>query len=287
MFKEYKVIDVHANLGTDISNLRTGLTPVEQSAEALLDKMKQTGIEKAIVLPFPSPGGQFNEDTFWYEQENQLVVTACKVNPDKLIPFIAVNPKQSRSVENIKTLSLMHPIKGIKLSHQQPMKFSLDQLLGNPLMDVILEHDFIFMIHIGTGRETNADKYVSTLDYAVKVAEEYPEIKFVFAHLGRLHYSLLDAITLKNVWFDTSGLSMWHAWREFIAKEPLKIFEVSTPIDVIEKLVELGWEDRLLFGSDEPYVQYSEEIDYILKAGISEESKKKIFYENAKKVLDI
>ena len=84
---------------------------------------------------------------------------------------------------------------------------------------------------------------------------------------------------------DTSGLALWNRWRQFIALEPLGLFKNSTPISVIEQLIKLGCEDKLIFGSDEPYISYEAEIENIEKAGISEKAKNKIFYENITKLL--
>jgi len=284
-FRKYIAIDFHVNIGTDASNIRTNLIPTGQGFQELLAKMEKFGIDKAVILPFPSPRRQFSKEGFWYDYENNLIINAYRFAPKQLVPFVAVNPCDNESVANVKTLIGLHPIKGVKLSHQPPMLFSIEQLIGNPLMKIIRDSGVPLMIHIGTGRERDAGKFHTTLNYAVKVAKEHPDIKFVFAHLGRLHWSMLEALTLENVWFDTSGLSMWKAWMEFIAEEPLRIFKVSTPPEVIERLVELGWERKLLFGSDEPYVHYPEELGYITQSGIGEGAKRNILSGNAEKLL--
>ena len=281
-----EIIDCHANLGWDASNIRKNLIPTQQSYTALLEKMDNYDISKAIVLPFPSPGAQFNPNAFWYDLENQHLMQASRYSK-RLIPFPGVNPNDEKSVRNINTLAISFNIKGVKLSHQMPMKFPIEQLIGHPLMKIIQEHNLIFMIHIGTGKEPGAQHYHTTLDYAVKVAKHYPDVKFIFCHLGRLHWSLIDALNLENVHLDTSALSMHANWKQFIALEPMPMFKSSMPIDVIEKLVNIGYEDKIIFGSDEPYTDYKSEIESIEKAEIPEIAKRKIFSENIKKLLGI
>jgi len=285
--KMREIIDAHANMGLDTSNLRKNLFPVGQGFRELLKKMDNYNISKSIIVPFPSPAGQFNENTPWYDIENHQLINASHYSR-RLIPFPAVNPNDKRSVENINVVRMFSDgIKGIKLSHTIPMNFSIDKLINHPLMKIVQDNNLVFMIHIGTGKEQGANRVHGTLDYAIKVAKYYPKIKFIFCHLGRLHETIIEALNLENVFMDTAGLALWNKWTQFIALKPLGLFKNSTPISVIEQLIKLGYEDKLLFGSDEPYTSYETEITNIEKASISEKAKNKIFYENIAKLLNL
>jgi len=279
-----EIIDCHANIGWDISNLRKNLIPVEQSFNNLLEKMDYYKVSKAITVPFPSPGGQFNENASWYDIENRYLIDA-QHHSKRLIPFPGVNPNDKESVKNIKTLAITSNVKGIKFSHQIPMEFPIDKLIGHDLMKIVQDNGLIFMMHIGTGKERGADDVHVTLDYAIKVAQKYLDIKFIFCHLGRLHWSIAEALNLDNVFMDTAGLALHKYWKQFIALEPLDALKGTSPQEVIEKLVEFGHEDKLIFGSDEPYTDYKSEIGNIRNADISNNAKSKIFSENIKKLL--
>jgi len=281
-----RIIDCHANIGWDVSNLRKNLIPVEQSYNQLLEKMNKYDVSKAIVVPFPSPGGQFNKNIAWYDLENHYLMEAGRFAIKRLIPFPAVNPNDKECIKNINKLIPFFDIKGIKLSHQIPMEFSIEKLIKHPLMKIVQDNDLIFMIHIGTGKERGSEYFHTTLDYAIKVALHYPDSKFIFCHLGRLHWSLIEALNLDNVHLDTAGISLWQKWRAFIALEPLPMFKSSTPTSVIERLVKEGHEDKIIFGSDEPYTEYKIEIDNIEKAEIPDSAKRKIFSDNIKNLLD-
>jgi predicted TIM-barrel fold metal-dependent hydrolase len=281
-----EIIDCHTNVGWDVSNTRKNLFPIGQNYDQLLEKMDKYNISKAIILPFPSPGGQFNEIDSWFELENQYLIEANNYSK-RLIIFPGVNPKDKISLKNVQTLATAYNIKGIKFSHQIPMHFSIDKLIGNKLMKIVRDNNLIFMIHTGTGKEPGSHDIHTTLNYAVKVAKRYPDIKFIFCHLGRLHRSLLEALKLENVHVDTSALSMQRTFWEFTALEPMRMFERLNPAEVIEKLVGMGHEDKIIFGSDEPYTSYKNEIAYIEKAEIPDNAKRKIFYENIKGLLKI
>jgi predicted TIM-barrel fold metal-dependent hydrolase len=279
-----EIIDCHVNVGWDANNTKKGLIPNRQSYLNLLAKMEINNISKAVMVPFPSPSGQFNKSNNWYDLENHYLMNA-KNHSKKLIPFPAVNPKDNVSVENINTLAVAFGVKGIKFSHQIPMEFSIDSLIKHRIMDIVHEHNLIFMIHVGTGKEAGAQYVHTTLNYAVEVARNYPDVKFIFCHLGRLHSSLKDALDLENVFLDTAALSMWKNWQQFLAKEPLLEFKKSHPSQVIQTLVDWGHENKILFGSDEPYASYKSEIDNINNAQIPDSVKRKIFYENISNLL--
>jgi predicted TIM-barrel fold metal-dependent hydrolase len=285
-----KIIDCHANLGWDISNTRKKLFPTNQSAKELLFKMDENKIVKSIILPFPSPGGQFSDNACWYEVENQMLINAMRSSSSsssssRLIPFAGVNPGDACSVKNIKTLAVAYAIKGIKFSHQIPMGFNIDDLIGHPLMKIVQDYHLIMMIHIGTGKERGAERIHTTLPYAIKVAKYYPGVRFIFCHLGRLHKDIFDALQLHNVWTDTAGFSLSFKWSEFSAKDPAGAFKKLTPIEIIELFVGQGFEDKIMFGSDEPYTHYEKELEIIQNASISNEAKKKILAVNIENLL--
>jgi predicted TIM-barrel fold metal-dependent hydrolase len=280
-----KIIDCHANVGWDMSNTRRNLFPTGQSALGLVRKMVDNSISKAIILPFPSPGGQFSDNASWYDVENQLLINAVNSYPS-LISFPGVNPADERSVKMIRTLAIAYGIKGIKFSHQIPMDFNIDKLINHPLMDIVTDFNLIMMVHIGTGKERGAGHVHTTLPYAIKVAKHYPKIRFIFCHLGRLHEDMFDALRLPNVWMDTAGFSLQYHWGEFSAKEPVFIFKNLKPEKIIEQLVERGFEDKIIFGSDEPYTSYKAEVSIITHAHISDTAKKKILAQNMEGLLE-
>jgi uncharacterized protein len=280
------IIDIHVNVGVDVNNLRKNQIPVEQSFKQLLSKMEDYDINVAVMVPFPSPGGQFNPDIPWYDSENHTIINASYYSK-RLIPFPAVNPNDKRSVEGLKENLLVQGIRGVKVSHEIPMNFPIDKLIGHKLMDIIQKNNLILMLHTGTGKELGAGLVHNTLNYAIEVAKAYPDVNFIFCHLGRLHESIQEAFSLKNVYMDTAGLALHTHWSQFIAKDALSIFKKSNPVQVIEELVRAGYEDKILFGSDEPYTSYEKQLEHINNADISDEAKNKIFYLNAAKLLRI
>jgi predicted TIM-barrel fold metal-dependent hydrolase len=284
--KKMEIIDCHVNLGWEASNIRKNLIPSQQSTEKVLQKMDQYGISKAVVLPFPCPGAQFNKNFAWYDTENQYLISASKIS-DKLIPFPGVNPGQKQSVDNINTMAVGYGVKGVKFSHQNLIQFPIDKLINHPLMKIIQDNNLVFMIHTGTGKEPGSDVYHTTLDYALLVAKFHPDVNFMFCHLGRLHKDLFEALKMPNVYMDTSALSLAQFSPAFVAKNHCELLRLSRPKEIIETLVTQGFEDKIIFGSDEPYTQYNNELNYVINANISEIAKRKIFSANLSKLLNL
>lgn len=279
-----KIIDAHANIGWDASNLRNNLIPMEQSYFELLDKMNRYDIEKSIVIPFPSPRAQFGPKFFfWYDLENKYVIDSA-VYSKRFIPFLCVNPNDEQNVKNVDALTGLFSIKGVKLSHVNIMHFSIEKLINHPLMKIVQDHGLLFMMHIGTGKERGSREYHTTLEYAIRVAEKYPDITFIFSHLGRLHKNMIDALKMENVFMDTSGLSL-RPRKDFVALDDNEKFSSFSSAGIIEKLTDLGFEGKIVWGSDEPYTDYKNELSFVQEAEILQSKKRAIFYDNIAKLL--
>jgi uncharacterized protein len=281
-----KIIDCHANLGWDANNIRKNLFPTGQTYLQLLNKMQNFQVNKSICMPFPIPNGRFSLKAPWYDIENNYILTSSRFS-NKLIPFAAVNPGDKLSVGQIKSLASLEIIKGIKFSHQIPMGFDIDSLIGNPLMKIASDHNLPLLIHVGTGKEKGANHVHTTLDYGLKVAKKYPDQTFIFCHLGRLHRLIGEALQMENVYMDTSGLAMHTSWKQFLAKDFFEPLSKSTPQQVIESLCDWGYDDKVLFGSDEPYTHYSSQLAQITGADITLKAKRKLLSENVVKVVGI
>jgi predicted TIM-barrel fold metal-dependent hydrolase len=279
-----EIFDCHTNIGWDNNNVKKNLYPTNQSVQSLLKKMNKYNVRRAIIVPFPSPGGQFSENFFWYEVENQNLVNAQR-SSSRLLPFPAVNPNDSDSVKNIKTMAAAFGVKGIKFSHQIPMNFNIDKLINHPLMKIVRDYNLVVMIHIGTGKERGSQYVHTTLEYAIMLAKHYPQIRFILCHLGRLHSHIFDALQLPNVWMDTAGFSMSLKWGNFLAKDYYTSFKKMPPDQIIEHLVSTGYGDKILFGSDEPYTKYEDELSIIFESRISQSAMKGILGGNLERLL--
>lgn len=284
------IIDCHAHVGKDIFGERNNIlnfngTPQEQKVEELILKMEKLGIDKCIVYPFPSPLAQFGEDEFWYFKENSELVNYIKEYEDKLYFIPAFNPLDKKSVKYALDLIDKYELKGLKL-HTRPTQYD-PSLLPEEIIEFLIERDIPLILHIGSGKEPELrGRGVDiSLSSAITLAKKYPKARFIFAHLGRLHKDLEIALNLENVMMDTSGLTVKIVWEGYCAeKVNKKLFELS-PEDIIYYLVSKGYEDKIMWGSDEPYgLSYIKELGYVKEnRNLTFEQKEKLLYKNAVK----
>lgn len=282
------IVDCHTHVGKDIFGERNNIlnfngTSQEQKIEELILKMEKLGIDKCIIYPFPSPLGQFGEDEFWYHQENTELVKYMKEYEDKLYFVPAFNPLDQKSVEYAFYLIDKYELRGLKL-HTRPIQYEPSHLSAE-IMNFLIERDIPLVLHIGSGKEPelkNRGVDIS-LSSAISLARKYPEARFVFAHLGRLHKNLEDALALENVMLDTAGLTVKKVWKDYCAEEVHEKFSSLSPEDIISRLVTMGYEDKIMWGSDEPYgLSYIDELNYVKNnQNLSSEQKKKLLYKNA------
>lgn len=285
------IIDCHVHIGKDIFTERNVrfqkfVTSYEQSIKEFLSKMDRFGIDRAIVYPFPSPLCQFKEDDFWYHEENRHLAEEVGCYKRKLYFIPAFNPRDEESMRYAVELVEKYGLRGLKL-HTRATQYE-PRHLDSLITGILKERDIPLVLHIGTGKEAELEeKNIDiSLDFAISLAKGHPNIRFVFTHLGRLHKNLENALKLENVMVDTAGISLTRTQKDFVvAKLYNPAFLDKSIEEMIFYLITQGYEDKIIWGSDEPYgVSYEEELHYILNnSHLSKEIKEKLLYQNAQK----
>jgi len=283
-----EIIDIHVHIGRDVFAEKNKLKNIrgnksEQNYRELLKSMKTNGIENSLIMPFPAPM-EFYSKGIWYTQENKEIISITN-NEKNLYGILAFHPKDYKEIEKLITIKT----KGFKL-HTRATSVDPRSLIGHPIMKILKKFSLPLLLHIGNDKEEeliNSQKSID-LPSAIELAKNEPEVTFIFAHLGRLHTSLFEGFSLDNVFFDTSGLSLLNKYPEsFLSNNAITYFP-NDPSKVLEILIKKGYANKILFGSDEPYgLSYSDELDVIKKADIPEEEKKKMLFQNARKVFKI
>jgi predicted TIM-barrel fold metal-dependent hydrolase len=283
------MIDYHVHIGK-IFYGRKPLTP-----KRLIKKMDEIGIEKAVILPIENP-----EETHWYNT-SENVLKVCKKYKERLIPFCNVDPRRGLNSENEKFIFNLieeYVKKGAKgfgeilanlRFNDKRMKniykacgelkisivfhlggvperstIGLTDEIGLPYMEEILNEfpNTIFVAH-GTGWWAEISGDVKPED-----RDTYPKGKI--EKEGRVQYLLKN---YPNIYADLSGGSAYNALTR----------DSEYGIEFLNKFY-----NKLLFATDYFYPEQELPIvEYMKNVNISEDKKKMIFYENAKKLLNI
>ena len=240
-----KKIDAHSHLG-DFG----GWAGISFGEAELLRQMEEYDIEKTFLT-----GASF--------QGNDAVVEVFQKHPDKVVPFVWVNPALDNVEKKLTHYIVEEGFMGIKM---QPLfdAFVADDPIVDPVMDFAEAHHVPVFIHCGHPP--------FSLPWSIALlAERHPNVKVTMIHMGHGHGVYIDA-SIKmakryaNLWLEMSGMPMG-----------CKIAEAYRTVGA----------DRVMFGIDSPFHHPTVEIQKVLTCGLSEREQQDVFYNNAKKLLNL
>lgn len=238
-----KKIDAHSHIG-DFG----GWAGVAFTKDRLVQQMKEYDIEKTFLT-----GSSF--------QGNDAVIDAFQSYPDKIVPFVWVNPLLDDVPKKLDRYINKENFAGIKM---QPLfdSFVADDPVVYPVMDFAAAYDVPVFIHCGH------PPYSLPWSIAL-LAEKYPDVRVTMIHMGHGHGVYIDA-SIKmakrydNLYLEMSGMPMGCK---------------------IKEAYETVGKDRIMFGIDSPFHHPTVEIQKVLTCGLDEKAQEDVFYNNAKKLL--
>ena len=221
----------------DIAPIGTGL------AEDLVMRLRRAGLQKAVALCAATTVEQVGP-------ANAFALQLAKDWPDDLIPFGALHPHCKDWQEHLSQIK-QAGLKGLKF-HPEFQSFHLDDPALFPILEEIGE-DLMVMCHVGD-RLPPAEN--PSCPYKLEaLRQRFPKVRFIAAHLGGyLHWEhALKSYIGKPVYIDTSS--------------SLNFLEP----EMIREILRLHPREFVLFGSDYPLFDPSDEIKLLeQKAGLSE-----------------
>ena len=238
-----------------------------------LNDMKNAGIDKAVMVSF-APDNQIKNNNFW----TVAITKASKSKQAKypmFIPFISVSPtmKGRTMIEELEH-KYKWGMKGLKI-HPVAQRFAPDDERMFSVYEWLVKHDLPITAHSGInadGKSTfgEPERWISVL-------EKFPDLNLILAHLGNGFWDQTIEIAdkFKRVMFDTA-----------IA---ISYIDSPTTLDDEEAidLIRTIGSNRILFGSDYPWINPSKDIQRIKDLDISEDDKKLILGENAAKLFNL
>ncbi len=208
--------------------------------EELMQRFVQNNVERAVVFPNPNVGDR-------YPQTNDYIAECVGKHPKELVGFGRVDPRRGReAVEELVRIKKELSLIGLKL-HPVVECFRPDHPYFKAFFQKANAMKIPIVIHTGNG--------FSSPGRAAKIAEKHSNIIMILAHLSE--GCLAPLKRLENVYVETSG----------------------TRPEIVELAVDVD-ENRVLFGSDTPYLHYTVEKATVQSANIQNKTRRKIFYEN-------
>ena len=238
------------------------------TAEDVVEELDRSGFDKAVVFGFSFKNMEL------CQYVNDYVIESVKKYPDRLIGFISINPKAENLREEIERCMDAGLVGiGELFPDGQDFDITCPKEMKN-LAEICIEKDLPVLVHTNEPVGHYYDGKTSTTPKEASLfAENFPDLKIIFAHWGGglPFYEMMPEISKanKNVFYDTAA----------------NLFLYDKKIYRIAK--ELGLMDKILFGSDYPLIPIDRYLDEIEESNLDKESKEKLLGLNAKKLLKL
>jgi predicted TIM-barrel fold metal-dependent hydrolase len=248
-----RIIDFHTHLDERWLHVKAA------SAADMIAALDRHGVEIACVFTIMG----FYEDC---RAHNDALLERANLRPDRLIPFVTVDPKVgSAAVDELERCLAKPEFRGVKF-HPWLQAFA-SSMLRDTMLEILRvagRHQVPVLFHDGT------PPYSTTYQIA-ELARWAPETTIVLGHAGSADYVDPAAQLIRdlpNLYGNYCG---------------------SRPGDLLH-LVATGGADKIIFGSDfgaGTWKLLPERIDNVLEAGLSEADLDRVLYANAVRLLHL
>ena len=237
---------------------------------ALLESMKNAGIDRSVVLPVATRKGQF--DTI-----NKFALELNRTYPN-LVSFGGIHPDDDNIEEKIKFLK-DNGFKGVKIHPDYTDTFIYDERYIKIIKECARQ-GLKLVTHAGADpafkiihcHPQKARQVLEKVHAETGVKEPF----MIFAHLGgiRVHEDVKKYLLGSNCYLDIScSFSELGSWCDTTAKE-------------VAEVIKIQGADKILFATDSPWNDQKAYLEHFrAMQEISDTEKELILYRNAEKIL--
>lgn len=243
------VVDAHAHLGPYARFFIP--SPDDASMLAVMDRC---GVQQAIL----SSHLALVEDT---RAGNEATARATELNPGRLLGYVVANPHQDVDAELSRWEN--HPgMVGVKL-HPDIHEYPLTGPAYEPVWDYAYRTGRPVLTHTWGGSRFTG------VEHLREVAEAHPGARILAGHAGALRETyprMIDvARRCDNVYLEICGTYLTGAW--------------------LERMVDAVGPDRVVYGSDFPFIDMRYSIGRVLFAGLSLDARRRVLGGSMTKLL--
>lgn len=235
------IYDIHSHLGKTSSG-------EENTPEELLRDLNSYGISKVGIS---SLSGISNRE------QNDLVYRAMKAFPGVIKGYAFINPKANDAIDEVDRCLGDYHMDGIKFHSWKHGYYPDNTPALTDILTEIQKYGVHVQTHVGTAP-------FSTPYVWAEYARKFPNIDFLFTHIGYYEFGLstIEAVrNLDNVWVETSG---------------------QMDVEVLQRAIRVLGAKRVCFGTDWPYKPVNIEIEKFYEMKVGDEELEYIFCKNAK-----
>jgi predicted TIM-barrel fold metal-dependent hydrolase len=209
----FRIYDAHAHLGVARHSGR------RHRAEDLLRTMDRTGIDRALLIPFPVV-----ED---YRAEHNGIAAAMRAYPDRFSGAACIDPfiPEPDFQTEVRRCAQDLGFRALKL---QPQYQALNPVSGRGdfLFAAALEHKLTLVVHTGAGAP------FALPSLYIMPARKFPDLPIVLGHAGGGLYvleAIVAASVCPNVFIELSSL-MPHHIHEVLAHVPAERLMIGSDL---------------------------------------------------------
>lgn len=247
------IIDMHGHIF--FSHLEEDKREVLETIERYgIDQVYLSAIELTNHVPNEEEVDRWNAAQYQFEREH----------PDCIRSYCRVNFLNKNAVDVARRGIYDYNVIGLKLLSEAPM----DDHRVDPVIEEAIKANAPVLIH-ASHKAPGSPRYPLESDstHIAHLAARYPEAKLIMAHTGGNAYLAVKRVRpYPNVSIDISGSLLRSGTLEYTVRH-------------------LG-SDRIVFGSDFPYVPHILCAGKVEEADLDEETKEKIWYKNALRIYD-
>lgn len=235
----------------------------------LLDEMVEADVEFAII----HAEYEFGEDA---DALNRSVASLVSRYPDKFDGFGTVDLQKCKPLDMVKQVETIVEL-GLKGINLQPVFFEINPLDRKlyPLYAAAHKYDLIVSFHTGIHYSLNHAMKENSPLFIDQLAVDFPGLKIIACHGGWPWTQEMVAIARRhsNVFIEFGGVAPKYIAQNGSGWEPI----YSTLNNLLS--------NQILFGTDWPVLSMKRAKKEWEQMGLKEDTLKKLFTENAKRIL--
>ena len=238
----------------------------------LISSMQSCGISKSVVLPVAT-----NPDKIPHIND----ISAEKNRNESLIYFAAMHPDFADAKAEIKRIKALG-IKGIKL-HPVYQNIDFDDIKILRILEYAEENGLITVTHAGLDVGFPGVEHCTPKMIKNAVDKIQPK-RLVLAHMGgwKMWEEAAEMLAGMGLFIDTAfSIGKMVQDTPYYSEDELKLLS----FEETAKIIDAFGEDNVIFGTDSPWSSQKESVLDILHLPVSNETKEKILYKNAIKLL--
>jgi len=224
---------------------------------SLLRSMDANSIETSVLCCIATQPKQFEPIFAWCQE----------IASAQIVPFPSVHPADPQAVERIGQIARAG-FKGVKM-HPYYQNFVVDDPALCPLYEAMCDHNLMLTLHTGFDIAFERIEKASPRQI-LGLITRFPELKLITTHFG--------------------GWQQWDDVERYLVGRKV-VMEISWSLDYLtaeqaQRMLNSHPSEYLLFGTDSPWTDQAASIRAVEAMNLPNSLLERLFYKNARELLD-